>query len=95
MDKAIAELDDAVSIAEAFENGKHADSAHRLLGALHMRIAEENIRKAQASYNKALAITQAGEKSLRNIAPTAGVAHCWMKLGTTTRLRSFTTPRWR
>ncbi len=80
-EKAITELSDAVPIAEAFDNGKHADSVHTHLGALYMQIAEENIRKAQASYNKALAITQADEKSLRNIAPIAGVAHCWMKLG--------------
>ena len=80
-EKAITELNDAVPIAEAFDNGKHADSVHTHLGALYMQIAEENIRKAQASYNKALAITQVDEKSLRNIAAIAGVAHCWMNFG--------------
>ena len=95
VDKAVAELGDAVSMPRRFENGKRADSVHVHFGALHMQIAEENIRKALAFYNKALAITQAGEKSLHNISPIAGAAHCWMKLGTTPRLRSLTTPRWR
>jgi len=78
---AITELNDAVPIAEAIDNGKHADAVHSHLGALYMQIAEENIRKAHASYNKALAITEVDETSLRNISPIAGVAHCWMKLG--------------
>jgi hypothetical protein len=41
---AIAELNDAVPIAEAIDNGKHADAVHSHLGALYMQIAEENIR---------------------------------------------------